>query len=94
MFEQLTMCHERAEEFANDCAVHALDRWLHAGPSPEDVSRLNLLSYFRVQVGQYAAAASVCWGVGECPEDLLGAAACLEKRSDLEANQQLCRGFR
>ena len=94
LFEQLSLCHTRAREFSNDCAVHALDRWVHAQPSVEDISRLNVLPYFRVHVGQYLAASEVCWGVGSCPLDEIGGAACQEKRTELRSNEQLCRGFR
>jgi len=94
LFEQLAMCHEHAGEFTNDCAIHALDRWIHNGPSLADVQRLAELPYFRVQVGQYSASSSVCWGIGDCPVDDIGGAACSQRRAELQDNEQLCRRLR
>lgn len=66
--EQIGRCAAAGGAYANDCAVHALHRWLGTLPSPEDVLRVAAIdSPFPQAVGMYVAAASVCQGLTSCP---------------------------
>ena len=95
LFEQLERCEQYAGPFAGDCAVHALDRWIHGSPSLSEINLLNSNRVFPVQAGQYIAAASVCLQLGDCKLAVEeGQAACERRLAELRQRPTACERLR
>lgn len=75
--EQIRRCAAAGGVYANDCAVHALHRWLGTLPGPDEVYRVaSIESPFPQAVGMYVAAAVACQGLPGCAGDAVVRDAC------------------
>lgn len=64
---QLEYCAGSAGPYSSDCAVHAMERWMKAGPSLVEVQRVEAASTrFPQQVGYGVGMALACYGLGSC----------------------------
>ncbi len=64
---QLDWCTRAAGEFANDCAVHALERWATARPGAEEVARVAALETpYPERVGYALGVTHACNGGPSC----------------------------
>ena len=64
---QLEYCAGSAGSYSSDCAVHAVERWMKAGPSLVEVERIEQANTrFPQQVGYGVGMALACYGLGAC----------------------------
>lgn len=64
---QLQRCRASAGRYASDCAVHSLERWVQARPSPAELARVaDLDTGFPDRVGYALGIAQACLGGPAC----------------------------
>ncbi len=64
---QLALCASVAGQFAEDCAVHALERWATARPVPAEAARLaSVETAFPERVGYALGVNLACYGGPAC----------------------------
>jgi hypothetical protein len=64
---QIKRCKQFAGHYAQDCVMHASQRWYFDWPSAEEVARVaQRKTPFPEQVGMYIGARVACDGVGTC----------------------------
>lgn len=90
--EQIARCAAAGGAYANDCAVHALHRWLGTLPDAEEVYRVAATPSPAPQaVGMYVAAAVVCGGLPGCAGDATVRDACEKGAAMVRSDPRWCR---
>ena len=88
---QIERCRQHTGRFGGDCAAHAMDRWLKASPTLEEVDALAATTLYADRVGYYIALASGCLSLGECRGSEAVTQRCLQVIEDLRRpDNNLC----
>jgi hypothetical protein len=88
--EQLSLCHRWGGEFREDCAIHALQRWIHSSPTEAEFQTLRGGGLFVQQAAHFTATAVQCFGQGTCGDSGRFSEICSEKREYFVRNPERC----
>ncbi|MDP6934564.1 MAG: hypothetical protein QGG40_16695, partial [Myxococcota bacterium] len=83
----------RAGRFGENCALHALQRWLRAGTHEAEVERLGQVQVFPEPLGQFLGTASACLGLGSCDPTATWSTSCLVALDEISGNPEICAEF-
>ena len=88
---QLQDCASYARHYAQDCAVHALQRWVQTRPGPQQVSYVaNLNTPWPSQVGYAVGMVAACQGMGTCAGGQAVQTACWDTVRRLQHGRLRC----
>ncbi len=90
LLAQLARC-PMAGPFADDCAVHAFDRWRRAPPDAAEVARVAAAGVYPEHTGRYVAAVVACSGVGDCGEDPAVHPHCEASLREIAQRPEICQ---
>jgi len=89
---QLAACRAHTGPYAQDCTLHALQRWAAAGPDAVSFARVAAEEHHLASVGALLGLVVACQGVGSC-DQAKGAAleACtLAVEQDVPSRPEIC----
>lgn len=88
---QLELCARVAGQFAEDCAVHALERWVGSRPGPEEVARVaSLRTAAPARVGYALGVVRACQDGPACAGEELARAACEATVDQIRQGERAC----
>ena len=88
--EQLVLCHRWGGKYSEDCAIHALQRWIHSSPSDQEFQTLRTSQIFVHQSANFTAMSVQCFGQGTCGDGGQFTQICEQKVEYFRTNPRRC----